>query len=164
WGTSIPFTAADIGALLGGFASGHLIRRGWSVGAARKTIIVLAMLPMTAGIFAAQATSLTTALICISLVTFGFQAWINNVQTLPSDLFPQRAVASVAGLGGVGAGIGSMIFTLSTGWVVDHYSYTPIIITAGLLAPLGTIVLLSLVGRIEPVSAGQEFVPSPRAV
>jgi ACS family hexuronate transporter-like MFS transporter len=151
WSTSVPFIAADAGSLIGGFSSGYLIRRGWSVDRARKTIIVLATVPMLAGVFAAYASTLPVALLCISLVTFGFQSWINNVQTLPSDLFPNKAVASVAGLGGVGAGIGSMIFTLSTGWVVDHYSYTPVIVTAALLAPFGTVVLLSLLGRVEPL-------------
>jgi ACS family hexuronate transporter-like MFS transporter len=84
-------------------------------------------------------------------VLFGFQVWINNVQTLPSDFFPAKAVGSVAGLGGTGAGIGSMIFILCTGWVVDHFSYVPILVAAGLLAPLGTVVLFALSGRIERV-------------
>jgi ACS family hexuronate transporter-like MFS transporter len=66
-------------------------------------------------------------------------------------LFPQKAVASVAGMGGVGAGIGSMIFTLTTGWVVQHFSYKPIFTVAGILAPMGTVVLLALVGRVRQV-------------
>ena len=74
------------------------------------------------------------------------------MQTLPSDCFSDKAVASVAGLGGTGAGIGSMIFILGTGWVVDHFSYVPVLVTAGLLAPVGTVVLFALCGRIERVS------------
>ena len=92
------------------------------------------------------------ALALIGVVLFGFQVWINNVQTLPSDFFPDKAVASVAGLGGVGAGIGSMIFILGTGWIVDHFSYVPVLVSAGLLAPLGTIVLLALCGHIGRIS------------
>ena len=42
-----------------------------------------------------------------------------------------------------------MLFTLTTGWVVDHFSYTPILVTAGLLAPLGTIALFALAGPIR---------------
>jgi len=84
-------------------------------------------------------------------VTFGFQSWINNVQTLPSDFFPQQAVAAVAGLGGVGAGVGAMLYVLTTGWVVDHFSYTPILIIAGLLPLLGTVVLFMLGGRIQTI-------------
>jgi ACS family hexuronate transporter-like MFS transporter len=68
---------------------------------------------------------------------------------LPSDLFPSNAVGSVAGLGGTGAGIGSMIFIFTTGWVVDHFSYTPILVTAGILAPVGTLVLCLLVGPVK---------------
>jgi ACS family hexuronate transporter-like MFS transporter len=84
-------------------------------------------------------------------VLFGFQVWINNVQTLPSDFFPTKAVGSVAGLGGTGAGIGSMIFIFATGWVVDNFSYTPVLVTAGLLAPIGTVVLFVLAGNIKKV-------------
>jgi ACS family hexuronate transporter-like MFS transporter len=74
------------------------------------------------------------------------------VQTLPSDFFAENAVASVAGLGGTGAGLGAILFTLTTGWVVDHFSYVPILVAAGLLAPLGTLVLLSLAGPIRRIA------------
>ena len=33
----------------------------------------------------------------------------------------------------MGAGFGGMLFTLITGWVVDHYSYTPVFIGFGIL-------------------------------
>jgi MFS transporter, ACS family, hexuronate transporter len=145
----VPYVAADAGSLSGGWLSGHLIKRGWSVDRARKTVIALAALLMPAGILAAFVSNPFVALALIGVVLFGFQVWINNVQTLPSDFFPDRAVASVAGLGGTGAGIGSMIFILTTGWVVDHFSYVPILIAAGLLAPIGTLVLFALCGRVR---------------
>jgi ACS family hexuronate transporter-like MFS transporter len=147
----VPYVAADMGSLLGGWASGYLIGRGWSVDRARKTVILVAALLMPAGIFAAFARDPFTALVLIGVVLFGFQVWINNVQTLPSDFFPDRAVASVAGLGGTGAGIGAMIFTLTTGWVVDNFSYVPILVAAGLFAPLGTFILFTLAGPIKCV-------------
>ncbi|MDX2034490.1 MAG: MFS transporter [Blastocatellia bacterium] len=147
----VPFVAADAGSLLGGYASGALIRRGWTVTRARRGTILFGTLLMPAGILAARVSDPMVALALIGLVLFGFQFWINNVQTLPSDYFPDGAVASVAGLGGVGAGIGSMIFILATGWVVDRFGYTPILTVAGLLPPLGTLVLLGLAGAIPPV-------------
>jgi ACS family hexuronate transporter-like MFS transporter len=150
----VPYVAADAGSLVGGWLSGFLIGRGWSVNSARKIVIAFAALLMPAGIFAAFTSDPMIALALIGIVLFGFQAWINNVQTLPSDFFPAAAVGSVAGLGGTGAGIGSMIFIFATGWVVDHYSYTPILITAGLLPLLGTIALFVLSGRIVLVSGG----------
>src|SRR6266516_649517 len=148
----VPYVAADAGSLSGGWLSGHLIARGWSVGRARKGVILIAALLMPAGIFAAFAHDAMVALVLIGVVLFGFQAWINNVQTLSSYFCSDKAVASVAGLGGTGAGVGSMIFIFSTGWVVDHFSYVPVLVTAGLLAPFGTLVLFALSGRIERVS------------
>jgi ACS family hexuronate transporter-like MFS transporter len=138
----LPYVAADAGSLLGGWTSGRLITRGWNVDRARKSVIVAGAVCMLAGIPAALATSAGAALLCIACVTFGFQAWISNVQTLPSDCFSEEAVASVAGLGGVGAGVGAILLTYMTGYVVDHlHSYTPILVTAGLLPIAGTAAL-----------------------
>ncbi|HMV86368.1 MAG TPA: MFS transporter [Blastocatellia bacterium] len=153
----VPYVAADAGSLLGGFTSGFLMKRGWSVDRARKATILIGAALMPAGIPAARATNPMTALALIGLVLFGFQFWINNVQTLPSDFFADKTVASVAGLGGVGAGIGSMIFILATGWVVDHFGYAPILTAAGVLAPLGTAVLLLLAGRITKLHSQSEI-------
>ncbi|HVE60116.1 MAG TPA: MFS transporter [Pyrinomonadaceae bacterium] len=147
----MPFVAAGLGSLFGGWLAKFLIGRGWSVDKTRKVIIAVSCLLMPAGIIAAYTSDAMFALAMISLVLFGFQVWINNVQTLPSDFFPKSAVGSVAGLGGMGAGIGSIIFTFTTGWVVDGFSYTPILIAAGLLAPIGTVVLFALAGKIERV-------------
>jgi ACS family hexuronate transporter-like MFS transporter len=147
----VPFVAADAGSLAGGWMSGYLIGRGWSVDRARKAVILVAAMLMPAGIAAAFVSDPMTALALIGVVLFGFQVWINNVQTLPSDFFSDRAVASVAGLGGTGAGIGSMIFIFTTGWVVDHFSYVPILVAAGILAPLGTLTLFMLTGPIRRV-------------
>src|SRR4029079_5543763 len=130
----------------------YLIARGWSVDRSRKLVILVAALLMPAGILAAFADDAMVAVALIGVVLFGFQVWINNVQTLPSDFFSDKAVASVAGLGGTGAGIGSMIFVFGTGWVVDHFSYVPVLVAAGLLAPFGTLVLFVLSGRIERIS------------
>jgi ACS family hexuronate transporter-like MFS transporter len=151
----VPYVAADAGSLIGGWMSGFLIGRGWTVNNARKAVIGFAACLMPAGILAAYTSDAMQALALIGVVLFGFQVWINNVQTLPSDFFPKSAVGSVAGLGGTGAGIGSMIFILTTGWVVDNFSYTPILATAGLLAPIGTIVLFILAGRIQKVSTAK---------
>lgn len=148
----VPYVAADAGSLSGGWLSGYLIARGWSVDRARKIVILFAALLMPAGIFAAFAHDAMVALVLIGVVLFGFQVWINNVQTLPSDFFSDKAVASVAGLGGTGAGIGSMIFIFGTGWVVDHFSYVPVLVVAGVLAPIGTLVLFALSGPIKRVT------------
>ena len=55
-------------------------------------------------------------------------------------------------MGGVGAGIGAILLTQTTGLVVDRlHSYTPILIVAGILPLFGTAILFWLGGRIRRV-------------
>ncbi len=144
----MPFAAAALGCLLGGGTSGWLINRGWSVNAARKTAIVIGTVFMPAGLFVFGAETTAGAIAAMCCTLFGFQFWVGNVQTLPSDLFPVGAVGAIAGISGSAAGLGSVFLTLSTGWVVERFSYNPILITAGILGPVATVVLFCLIGRI----------------
>ena len=71
--------------------------------------------------------------------------------TLPSDLYPQHAVASVSGLGGAGAGFGTIASTYLIGWTTDHYSFEPVLIAASLIPLLATAMVFLLVR--EPKAA-----------
>ena len=87
----------------------------------------------------------------MAVVLFGFQVWINNLQTLPSDFFPSSAVGSVFGLGGLAAAIASVLFHLGHGTDRGRYGYAPVFVIAGVLGPLGLLVTLGLAGRIGSV-------------
>jgi MFS transporter, ACS family, hexuronate transporter len=149
WSAWFPFLAAGLGALTGGWASGHLIARGWSLDRARKTVMAAGALLVPAGILAMRAQSPYAALAWMGVVLFGFQVWINNLQTLPSDFFPPGAVASVAGLGGTAAAVASVLYNWNTGRVVGAMGYTPVFVAAALLGPLGLLSVLVLAGRIQ---------------
>ena len=88
WSAWFPFLAAGLGALTGGWASGYLIGRGFSLDRARKRVMTGGALLIPAGILAMRAESPYAALAWMGVVLFGFQIWINNVLTLPSDFFP----------------------------------------------------------------------------
>ena len=148
----LPFLAAGIGALSGGYASGALISRGWPVDRARKVVMSVGALLTSAGILAMRAPDPYVALAWMAVVLFGFQVWVNNLQTLPSDFFPNSAVGSVFGLGGAAAAVASILFTWGTGQVVDAFGYTPVFLTAGILGPLGLVVTVALAGRIRAVT------------
>ena len=145
----VPYVAAALGALVGGWFSGFMLRRTGNVNFARKLAISLGTVAMLAAFATAFATSAPAAIACLCITLFGFQFWVGNVQTLASDYFPVGAVGSIAGFAGTAAGLGAVIFTFSTGWVVDHFSYTPILVTAALLAPLATLALFVLAGRVR---------------
>jgi MFS transporter, ACS family, hexuronate transporter len=147
----LPYLAGGVGALSGGYASGALISRGWSVDRARKTVMIFGAMLTPAGILAMRADDPYVALGWMAVVLFGFQVWVNNLQTLPSDFFPSSAVGSVFGLGGLAAAIASVVFNWGTGQIVDSFGYTPVFLIAGVLGPLGLIVTLWLAGRIGSI-------------
>lgn len=150
----IPFLFADAGNLIGGAVSSLMIRRGVSVDRARKTVLIISALMVPAGVLmVVTAASDAIAIAGISVIAFGFQSWIVNIHTLPSDCFPKQDVGSVFGIGGTAAGIASMLFTLLVGYVVDHFSYTPVFIMVGLMAPLAAALLLLIMRKIERVPA-----------
>jgi len=152
WSAWLPFLCAGIGAVAGGWASGFLIQRGWTVDRARKTVMAVGALLMPAGILAIRVENPYSALLLMGLVLFGFQVWINNLQTLPSDFFPRSAVGSVFGLGGTAAAIASLLYNWGTGRVVDAWGYTPVFVVAGILGPLGLMATLLLAGHISQIS------------
>lgn len=148
----IPFLAADIGNLIGGAASGLLVKSGMPVLRARKAVMLASAFLMMSGIPAVLVDDAGMALALISVATFSYSTWAANILTLPADLFPQHIVASVSGLSGTGAATGGMIFTLIVGAVVDRFSYIPVFTAAGLM-PLAAFSFIAWGVRVR-ASAG----------
>jgi MFS transporter, ACS family, hexuronate transporter len=137
----IPFLTAGIGSLVGGAASGWLIRRGWPVLRARKATMLFCTGGMLAGIPAVLTGNSFLALAMISTVTFAYSAWASNILALPADIYEKTIVATASGISGTGAALGGMAFTLATGFAVDHFSYVPIFFAAALM-PFAAISIL----------------------
>jgi MFS transporter, ACS family, hexuronate transporter len=140
----IPFAVAGIGNLLGGVAGSWLLRRGLPVLVARKTALTLFAVLMTAAIPAVLVQSAWLSIGFVSVAVAGYTGGLANMLALPADVFPKNAVASVWGLASMGAGFGGMIFTLLTGWVVDHFSFTPVFIGFGLIPLISATILWTL--------------------
>ncbi|MFT3997931.1 MAG: MFS transporter [Asticcacaulis sp.] len=149
----VPFVGAAMGSLFGGALSGFLIRRGVSVGMARKSVITGGALIMLPALFLCiNAATPLLAVLLIAVVLFGFQIAIGNIQTLPGDYFSGKSVGSLSGLGGTAANLGVLITT----WIVPlatKTSFAPVFAMAGLLVPLSILSLLLLGGRVGRIGA-----------
>jgi ACS family hexuronate transporter-like MFS transporter len=145
----IPFAAAGVGCLLGGGMSSWLIHRGRSVNLARKIPIGLAAAVMPCVILVPHV-SLPWCIVLFSLVFFGHQWWSTLIMILPTDLFPKRAVGTVAGLVGLGGAMGGVVFGQLAGWLLDHgFSYAPVLAIAGSLHIVAFVVLLTMVRSLQ---------------
>lgn len=143
----VPFLAADLGNFFGGGLSSWLIRRGWKVLAARKFVIVICGLGMMTIAGAAFASNFAVLITLFAVSTFAYAAWSTMALALPSDLYPSRTVASVSGLSGTGAGLGTIISTWLIGRISDRYSFAPILLGASLIPLAATFLVLLLVHR-----------------
>jgi ACS family hexuronate transporter-like MFS transporter len=141
----IPFVAADLGNFSGGGGSSWLIRRGWSVGAARKVVVVLGGLGMTALIPAVFMSSLFGIASLFAVATFSYAAFSTMANTFPSDLYQSRTVASVSGMSGTASGILTIGCTYLIGWTADRYSFAPILIASSIIPLVGAVLVLLLV-------------------
>jgi ACS family hexuronate transporter-like MFS transporter len=112
--------------------SSRLIHRGWTINRARKTTMLICALAVTPIFFAQYVDSLWIAVAIISLATAAHQAWSANLYTLPSDMFPRKAVGSVIGIGGTAGAVGGMLFSLYIGQVLERLgTYSLIFYVAG---------------------------------
>jgi ACS family hexuronate transporter-like MFS transporter len=141
----IPFVAADLGNFAGGGVSSWLIHRGWSVGRARKAVIIFGGIGMTLLIPTLFTNHLFAIAGLFAVSTFAYAAYSTMAIVLATDLYADEAVATVSGMSGTGAGIGTIASTLLIGWIADHYSFGPIMIAASLIPLLGVFLVLRLV-------------------
>jgi ACS family hexuronate transporter-like MFS transporter len=106
--------------IFGGWITGFLAHRGWSVTRARKTGMIAFALCVVPVFFATQF-SVWPAVLLIALAGSAHQAWSANLYTTVSDMFPKRAVASVIGIGGMAGSAGGFLFPIYCGKVLDKF-------------------------------------------
>jgi ACS family hexuronate transporter-like MFS transporter len=149
----IPFLAAGLGNIVGGYLTLRLERAGWTVNRTRKTLMTIGALVCPVGILAVFAHSLFWTIGLISISVFFWIFWSISVHSLSGDYFPPRAVASVYGIAGSGSTIGSAISTWAVGAVLDKtHNYVLVFIGLSALMPFALILGFSLMRRVEPVS------------
>lgn len=116
-----------IGGTVGGWASSRLLQRGWSVNRSRSVVMLVSALLITPIILAAFTENLWLAVCLIALAAAAHQSWSAVLFTTVSDRFPEEAVASVVGIGGMAGAVGGMLIAAFTGYLLDATgSYLPI--------------------------------------
>lgn len=165
WLLTIPFLTLDFGYMAGGWASSRLIKSGWSVDRARKTVMVVCALCMLAAIPAVYSPSTLGFVLLVSVATLGHGGWASNIMTMPGDMVPHNLVGGLYGITAFGGGLGSILFMQITGKLIDmQQSFNTVFVVAGILPVLAAIVVLTVTGKIQlmpiPGSAGSVS-PSP---
>lgn len=147
----VIYLVADVGSIGGGWLSSHLIKRGWSTNAARKTAMLVCALAVVPMLAAAQVKSLWMAVALVSIAAAAHQGWSANLFTLVSDMFPKRAVGSVVGIGGMAGSVGGMLIALVVGAILQKTgSYVPIFVMAASAYLVALVIIQLLVPQLVP--------------
>jgi ACS family hexuronate transporter-like MFS transporter len=155
----MPGAAAGVGCLLGGAFSSYLVRRHFSLGVARKFALgaSAAVMPL---IILVPHVSASWAIALFCLAYFGQQSWSTLVMVLPTDLFRQDVVGSVAGLVGFGGAMGGIVFGQLVGYLLDHgFGYSAVFAIAGTFHIAAFVIILAAVPVVSPLELHRTLRP-----
>jgi ACS family hexuronate transporter-like MFS transporter len=147
----LAYSISIVGSIGGGYLSSAMIKRGIGVNVARKTTLLICVL-LIAPIFATPFVHhLWPVVALLGMATAGHQGWSANLFTLPSDMFPKSAVASVIGIGGMMGALGGFLFQLGAGEIVYvTHSYVTLFIIACLAYPTAFLVIQGISPKLAP--------------
>ncbi|MCH4583115.1 MFS transporter [Achromobacter xylosoxidans] len=149
---SVPFLAAFIGVLCSGVLSDFLVRRGATVGLARKLPIILGLLISTSMI-GANFTDSTPWVIFFLAVAFFGNGLASITWSLVSALAPVRLLGLTGGVFNFVGNLSSICTPIVIGFLVSKDSFAPAIVYVSSLALLGALSYILLVGKVERIEA-----------
>lgn len=128
----VPYAGFSAGMILGGAIPLWLVKRGWSVNRARKTVMFLDSCMLAAAFVSLLwVRNPGLALGLLTVLMFGHGAW-GNV-TIPAELFPKSAVGTVSGIGGTLGGAAGIVTQLAIGRIAQQAGFGPLFAFCGLL-------------------------------
>lgn len=157
WALSVVYLTAGIGAVLGGWASGRLMKAGWPRGRARKTTMLVAICLMPAAGLGVLVADPIASVGLLSLATLGHQAWATNLFTTATDVFPPEAVGRVGGLGGAFGGAGGALFSaLIPGYLIGRMGYQPLFLSMAAFYAVAWWVVHRFMGDLSPLRPARD--------
>ncbi|MCQ0034074.1 MFS transporter [Burkholderia glumae] len=147
----LPFIAASIGVMFGGFFSDYLLRRGKSANVARKLPIIAGLL-LTSTIVLANYVQSNEAVIAIMSVAFFAQGMAALGWTLVSDIAPEGLLGVTGGIFNLAANLAGIITPLVIGLIVAATgSFVGALAFIGVIALIGALSYIFVVGDIKRI-------------
>lgn len=127
----VTYLAAAVGSIIGGMASGLLIKRGMVPQVARLWILAFVAVVGTIGIINGFEPPIIISIAVASFVAFVQMFWQINIQVLSTDIFGKRELVKVISMGAIITSIASVISNTLVGSLVETISYRPMFIVMG---------------------------------
>jgi ACS family hexuronate transporter-like MFS transporter len=138
---------AALGGVTGGFLPSRLMRRGWTVNAARKTSMLIYAVIILPVPLLVHAESAWLAAMILGMALFAHQGFSTNLFGMTTDIFPARIVGSVIGIGAFAGNLSGMAMIEFAGWSLDAgHGYMPMF----LISAVTYLVALASIHAILP--------------
>lgn len=152
---SIPALVAVPTGWLGGLAADALVRRGWDVTRARKTLIISGLLVSTCIVLTLLTDSSALAITLLS-ISYGALTFANaSVWLLPGELAPtEEHVGSLAGIMNFAGSAAGIVVSIAVGALLDLTGgsfVAPLLVAAGFLL-LGVVAYGVIIRRVAPIA------------
>ncbi|HFV4873802.1 TPA: MFS transporter, partial [Escherichia coli] len=148
--TTVPFLAAFVGVLLSGWVADLLVRKGFSLGFARKTPIICGLLISTC-IMGANYTNDPMMIMCLMALAFFGNGFASITWSLVSSLAPMRLIGLTGGVFNFAGGLGGITVPLVVGYLAQGYGFAPALVYISAVALIGTLSYILLVGDVKRV-------------
>jgi len=145
----IPFVAADLGSLAGGWTGKKLIDLGLSLNAARKVVIWIGALLALAVFPAANTESIGMFIFLVCIGLFGIQFKSSNMFALPADMFAAKEVATIWGIFGAAGSLGGALFQTQVGILIDTFSYHPVFAAVACMHIISALAVMIFIPKVE---------------
>jgi MFS transporter, ACS family, D-galactonate transporter len=147
----LPFIAASIGVLCGGWLSDGLLKRSGSATLARKLPILAGLLLATV-IVAANYVDSNAAVIAVMSVAFFGQGMVNLGWTLITDVAPRTHIGLTGGVFNLFANLAGIVTPLVIGLIVKEFgSFYYALAYIAAVALLGALSYIFIVGEVRRV-------------
>ena len=147
---SLPFLAAFAGLLLSGFLSDHLVKKGVSLGVARKAPAIAGLLLSISIIGANYVESPAWIIFFMALAFFG-NGFASITWVFVSILSPKDLVGLTGGVFNFIGQLASIIVPVVIGFLARGGNFEPALIFIGFVAFAGACSYIFLVGKIERI-------------
>lgn len=142
----LPFLAADVGCVLGGYLSPLFHKYAHvSLFTSRKMVVAVGALCMTGPACVGLVASPYAAIGLLCVGGFAHQTLSGALYSITSDVFRQNEVATATGLAGMSGYLGATLFTLLFGIMVTSIGYAPLFVMLAMFDILAVIVLVIMV-------------------
>lgn len=148
---SLPFIAALVGVLFSGVFSDFLLRRGVSLGAARKGPIITGLL-LTMAMLGANFTDSTAMVVLFLSIAFFGNGLASITWSLVSALAPKRLLGLTGGMFNFIGNLSSIATPIIIGLLVTDDSFAPGFVYMSVITVIGIASYVLLVGKVERVA------------